>query len=389
MKISKSISFKGFELKDSKKKILKIFKRTINEESEIFKSLKKSYKNSYNTNVTKKLKNYSRINLIGMGGSSLGARSIYSFLIDKIKKKFIFFDNLSSTKLSNESNKKKNLNIIISKSGNTLETITNVNFLIKKGQKNIFITENKNSYLNNLAQKLKAEIISHNNYIGGRYSVLSEVGMLPADLMGLDHKKFRQFNNLIKNKLFVQSLITNVSNILSFIKRKKTNSVILNYDENSSDLFSWYQQLVAESLGKKNKGLFPIVSSMPKDNHSLMQLYLSGPQNNFFTFFFVKENFSPKINNNKLLKKFGYLKNKSLNDIKFAQFNATQSVFAKKNIPFRSFLIEKRDEKTLGELFTFFILETILIAKAMNINPYDQPAVELIKNETKKIFIKN
>jgi glucose-6-phosphate isomerase len=389
MKISKSISFKGFELKDSKKKILKIFKRTINEESEIFKSLKKSYKNSYNTNVTKKLKNYSRINLIGMGGSSLGARSIYSFLIDKIKKKFIFFDNLSSTKLSNESNKKKNLNIIISKSGNTLETITNVNFLIKKGQKNIFITENKNSYLNNLAQKLKAEIISHNNYIGGRYSVLSEVGMLPADLMGLDHKKFRQFNNLIKNKLFVQSLITNVSNILSFIKRKKTNSVILNYDENSSDLFSWYQQLVAESLGKKNKGLFPIVSSMPKDNHSLMQLYLSGPQNNFFTFFFVKENFSPKINNNKLLKNFGYLKNKSLKDIRFAQFNATQSVFAKKNIPFRSFLIEKRDEKTLGELFTFFILETILIAKAMNINPYDQPAVELIKNETKKIFIKN
>ena len=389
MKISKSISFKGFELKDSKKKILKIFKRTINEENEIFKSLKKSYKNSYNTNITKKLKRYSRINLIGTGGSSLGARSIYSFLIDKIKKKFIFFDNLSSTKLSNESNKKKNLNIIISKSGNTLETITNVNFLIKKGQKNIFITENKNSYLNNLAQKLKAEIISHNNYIGGRYSVLSEVGMLPADLMGLDHKKFRQFNNLIKNKLFVQSLITNVSNILSFIKRKKTNSVILNYDENSSDLFSWYQQLVAESLGKKNKGLFPIVSSMPKDNHSLMQLYLSGPQNNFFTFFFVKENFSPKINNNKLLKNFGYLKNKSLKDIRFAQFNATQSVFAKKNIPFRSFLIEKRDEKTLGELFTFFILETILIAKAMNINPYDQPAVELIKNETKKIFIKN
>ncbi len=389
MKISKSISFKGFELKDSKKKILKIFKRTINEDSEIFKSLKKSYKNSYNTNITKKLKNYSRINLIGMGGSSLGARSIYSFLIDKIKKKFIFFDNLSSIKLNNEANKKKSLNIIISKSGNTLETITNVNFLIKKDQKNIFITENKNSYLNNLAQKLKAEIISHNNYIGGRYSVLSEVGMLPADLMGLDHKKFRQFNNLVKNKFFVQSLITNVSNILSFIKGKKTNSVILNYDENSSDLFSWYQQLVAESLGKKNKGLFPIVSSMPKDNHSLMQLYLSGPQNNFFTFFFVKEIFSPKINNNKLLKNFGYLKNKSLKDIKFAQFNATQSVFAKKNIPFRSFLIEKRDEKTLGELFTFFILETILIAKAMNINPYDQPAVELIKNETKKIFIKN
>ncbi len=389
MKISKSISFKGFQLKDSKKKILKIFKRIINEENEIFKSLKKSYKNSYNNNIIKKLKKYSKINLIGMGGSSLGARSIYSFLIDKINKNFIFFDNLDSIKLNNEVKKKESLNIIISKSGNTLETIANVNFLIKNDQKNIFITENKNSFLNNLAQKLKAEIISHNNYIGGRYSVLSEVGMLPADLMGLDHKKFRQFDNLVKNKFFVQSLISNVSNILYFIKRKKTNSVILNYDENSSNLFSWYQQLVAESLGKKNKGLFPIISTMPKDNHSLMQLYLSGPQNNFFTFFFVKENSSPKIKNNKLLKKFEYLKNKSLNDIKFTQFNATQSVFKKKKIPFRSFLIEKRDEKTLGELFTFFILETILIGKVMNINPYDQPAVELIKSETKKIFIKN
>ena len=213
--------------------------------------------------------------------------------------------------------------------------------------------------------------------------------MLPADLMGLDHKKFRQFNNLVKNKLFVQSLISNVSSILYLIKRKKTNSVILNYDDNSSDLFYWYQQLVAESLGKKNKGLFPIVSSMPKDNHSLMQLFLSGPQNNFFTFFFAHESFSKKIENRKLNKKFNYLNNKSLNDIKLAQFNATQSVFRKKNIPFRSFLINKKDEKTLGELFTFFILETILLGKIMNINPYDQPAVELIKTETKKFFTKN
>ena len=389
MKISRSIFFKGFKSKVSKNKIFNIFKKLINEDNQILQSLNKSYKNSYNSNFIKKQKKYPEINLIGMGGSSLGARSIYSFLKDKINKKFIFFDNLNSTKLNDKFKKKDKLNIIISKSGNTLETISNVNFFTQKGQKNIFITENKNNYLNNLAQKLKAEVISHNNYIGGRYSVLSEVGMLPADLMGFDHKKFRQFNNLVKNKLFVNSLISNVSSILYLIKRKKTNSVILNYDENSLDLFYWYQQLVAESLGKKNKGLFPIVSSMPKDNHSLMQLYLSGPQNNFFTFFCSNENFSKKIEKKELNKKFNYLKNKSLNDIKLAQFNATQSVFRKRNIPFRSFLINKKDEKTLGELFTFFILETILLGKIMNINPYDQPAVELIKTETKKFFTKN
>ena len=101
-------------------------------------------------------------------------------------------------------NKNINLNLIISKSGNTLETIANANVLIKKKEKNIIITENKNSYLTNLAKKLKAEIFEHKNYVGGRYSVLSEVGMLPAELMNLNESKFKQFNNLIKNKIFVE-----------------------------------------------------------------------------------------------------------------------------------------------------------------------------------------
>jgi glucose-6-phosphate isomerase len=81
------------------------------------------------------------------------------------------------------------------------------------------------------------------------------------------------------------------------------------------------------------------------------------------------------------------LKNKNLSDVVYAQKKATENVFSKKNIPFRSFEIYKRNEKTLGELFCFFILETILIGKCLNINPYDQPAVELIKKETKKILI--
>lgn len=172
------------------------------------------------------------------------------------------------------------------------------------------------------------------------------------------------------------------------MNKKKNNSVILNYDENSCDLFYWYQQLIGESLGKKGKGMFPIVSNMPKDNHSLMQLYLSGSKNNFFTFYFVRENSQKKINDNNLLDTYDFLKNKNINDIKFTQFQATQSVFKEKKIPFRSFLLKKRNEQTLGELFTFFILETILLGKAMNINPFDQPAVELIKTETKKIFTK-
>ena len=386
MNITKTIFFKGFQNKRSKKNISKILKDLINSENQILKSLSKSYKNSYSKKFIYKFKKFSIINLFGMGGSSLGAQSIYSFLKDRIKKKFFFINNLRSNNFFKSN--KNSLNLIISKSGNTLETVANVNFYLKKNQKNIFITDNKISYLNTLAKKLKSEIIHHNNYIGGRYSVLSEVGMLPADLMGLNQSKFRQYNNLIKNKNFINSLIQNVSNMLYLMNKKKNNSVILNYDENSCDLFYWYQQLIGESLGKKGKGMFPIVSNMPKDNHSLMQLYLSGSKNNFFTFYFVRENSQKKINDNNLLDTYDFLKNKNINDIKFTQFQATQSVFKEKRIPFRSFLVKKRNEQTLGELFTFFILETILLGKAMNINPFDQPAVELIKTETKKIFTK-
>ena len=142
--------------------------------------------------------------------------------------------------------------------------------------------------MNELASDLKSEIIHHNNFIGGRYSVLSEVGMLPAQLMGYKPEKFRRLNDLVKDKYFINSLTNNVANIFYLFKKNKTNSIIMNYDKKSNDLFYWYQQLVAESLGKKKKGILPIISEMPKDNHSLMQYYLDGVQNNFFTFFFCK-----------------------------------------------------------------------------------------------------
>ena len=125
--------------------------------------------------------------------------------------------------------------------------------------------------------------------------------MLPAELMGLKSKDFRQLNSLIKNKKFLNALVQNVSSTLNFIKYKKLNSIIINYDAKSENLFKWYQQLIAESLGKHNKGLLPIISSMPKDNHSLMQLYLDGFKNNFFTFFYVHENISDKINSKKFI----------------------------------------------------------------------------------------
>ena len=383
--ITTGIKLINFKKKTNSLNIKKNLKLILKEKNQVIESLKTSYQNSFERKKILKYKKASNFRIIGMGGSSLGANAIYDFLKKKIKKNFLFFDNLQTNLKVN--NKKKFTNLIISKSGNTVETIVNANILIKKKDQNIFITEKKNSYLYILANKLKAEIIHHNNYIGGRYSVLSEVGMVPSELMGLNSSKFKQLNNLIKNKKFMNNLVLNVESILYFSKKKKFNSVIINYDEESDSLFRWYQQLVAESLGKKKLGILPIISNMPKDNHSVMQLYLDGFQNNFFTFFYVKEKNSHKVNNKLILPTHNYLKNKNLSKITLAQKQATENVFRKKRIPFRSFEIKNRDEKTLGELFCFFILETILLGKSLNLNPYDQPAVELIKTETKNLLI--
>ena len=383
--LTQGINFKNFNLKFKFTKVIKNFKKLINNKDQVIESLGKNYKDSFNYKFLIKTKKFSKYRIIGMGGSTLGSQAIYDFLNFKIKKRFSFIDNLQSYNKNNL--KEKYTNLIISKSGNTIETIVNANILIKKDDRNIFITENKNNYLNSLAQKLKADIIHHNNYIGGRFSVLSEVGMLPAELMGLKSKNFRQFNSLIKNKKFLNSLISNVSSTLYLIKKKKYNSIIINYDEKSENLFKWYQQLVAESLGKNKKGILPIVSNMPKDNHSVMQLYLDGFNYNFFTFFYVHNDKSDKIKSNKILFSQKNLKNKNSSNIIYAQKKATENVFKRKKIPFRSFEIIKRDEKTLGELFCFFILETILIAKSLNLDPYGQPAVELIKKETNKLLI--
>ena len=218
--ITTGIKLINFKKKTNSLNIKKNLKLILKEKNQVIESLKTSYQNSFERKKILKYKKASNFRIIGMGGSSLGSNAIYDFLKKKIKKNFLFFDNLQTSLKVND--KKKYTNLIISKSGNTVETIVNANILIKKKDQNIFITEKKNSYLHILANKLKAEIIHHNNYIGGRYSVLSEVGMVPSELMGLNSSKFKQLNNLIKNKKFMNNLVLNVESILYFSKKKNS-----------------------------------------------------------------------------------------------------------------------------------------------------------------------
>ena len=359
----------------------------------MLESYEKNYEFNFSKITTKKFFRYKNIIVFGMGGSILGTKSIYSFLKKRIKKKVFFFDNLDldlSLKYKKIKNLKNSCFIVVSKSGNTLETITNLGTVYSKNllkNKLIIITEITNNALMTIANKYHAEVIEHKDFIGGRYSVLSETGMFPAALMGLNLMKFKNLKRLIKNKNFVSSLIKNVAGIFTLNSKRINNSVIMNYDSNLNDLGYWYQQLTAESLGKQGKGINPILSFGPKDHHSLLQLYLDGPKDKFFTFLNTSEKENRfKVARDVIPNNMKFLKNQNLKFIINAHCNAVKNVFKLKKIPFRQITFNKKDEDELGEIFTFFVLETILLSRLMNINPFDQPAVEQVKIETKKFL---
>jgi glucose-6-phosphate isomerase len=401
--VKKKIIYKNFiqkqylNLKSNKKLdsdyVKKIKKITINLDNikNNFHTLSKKFKINFSIKDLIKFKKYNSVAIIGMGGSILGAEAIYNFLENKIKKKFFFLSNIDEIKLLKL---KKNINlnkilfIVISKSGSTTETISNFAFLkiAQKNKKNIIIvSERKKNPLYLLSKKMNFFHIEHKNYIGGRYSILSEVGMLPAHLMGLNISKFRK--NLLmhlqsKDNNFLKDSSIKLTKLLK--NKKIKNLIFFNYVPHLDKFLFWCQQLIAESLGKKGLGFLPVISPAPKDHHSLLQLYLDGPKDKLFYIFSSELKGKIKISSKVFGKQFDFLNNKSFNQIKIAQKNAFVQSLKEKKIPFREFKIKDFSEEVLGELFSYFILETAIIGELSNINPFNQPAVEQVKINTKK-----
>ena len=209
--------------------------------------------------------------------------------------------------------------------------------------------------------------------------------MIPAYFMDFKINDFRKnllsFFKPTKKKLLIDSVIK-LSNIY---RLKKINSIILlNYAPELNNFLYWSQQLIAESLGKKGRGVLPVISPAPRDHHSLLQLYLDGPKDKLFYIFDLKLNANIRLNKNIFGGNFNYVENKNLSKAKEAQKNALIRVLKNKKIPYQEFTIKNRKEETLGELFSYFIMETILIGKLLGVNPFDQPAVEQVKVLTKK-----
>ena len=401
---NKDLEFKN-SLNINKKNISNKYFKKFNK---VFEQLKKDFKNNKKTiNVLdkkydfkfklqnlNKFKKFKKIAIVGMGGSILGTEAIHNFLYKKINKNIYFFDNIDEEQLLRFKKKNKissTLFIIVSKSGNTIETLSNLFSLniLKKNSKNIIIiSEKKDNSLYNLSNKLNLFFIEHSENIGGRYSVLSETGIIPSYLMGIDIKKIRSelTDFFTKEKLFLKESSIYLSNIL--LSNKLNNLIFLNYAPELEKFLFWCQQLIAESLGKKKIGFLPLISSVPKDHHSLLQLYLDGPRDKIFYIFSSKSKSKIKINCSDQLKENDYLDKKLIGSIKNAQKEALIKILKKKKIPFREFKIKKNNEETIGKLFSYFIIETILLAKLSNIDPFNQPAVEQVKLETKNYLAK-
>ena len=390
-----SKNLKSSSIRYLSKKFEKIFSEIKNDVKDTRKTLHvldDELKFNFKTRDLKKFKKFKTIVLIGMGGSILGSEAIYNFFKKKIKKKFYFFNDLNENKIiefKKKENISKTLFVIISKSGNTIETLSNVFSLniMKKNSKNIIlISEKKNNLLFNMSKKLNLFYVEHKTNIGGRYSVLSEVGIIPAHLMGINIIKIRsKILDCLKNsnKLFLKD---NTIKFATLMRSKKFNNLVfLNYFPELEKFLYWCQQLIAESLGKKNQGFLPLISNAPKDHHSLLQLYLDGPKDKFFNIFSLEKNSKNKLN----VKTTGISKildKKKISTIKNAQKKALIKAFIRKKIPFREFKIKKENEEVLGQLFSLFIVETIIVGKMLKINPFDQPAVEEVKVNTKKIL---
>ena len=380
------------KLSDHFEKIFKKILENINKPNDVLNIFDKNFKFNFKLKDLKKFKTYKQIAVIGMGGSILGVEAINHFLKNKIKKKIYFFNDLNSENIFEIKKLQSNkiLFIIISKSGNTTETIFNLVSLniIQKNSKNIIIiTEKTNNPLHLLSKKMNLFLIEHKRFIGGRYSVLSEVGILPSYFMGIQTAALRK--NLRKYfkgryKKFLKESSVKLANIM--LNGKKRNLIFLNYEPRLEKFLYWCQQLIAESLGKKNMGFLPVISSNPKDHHSLLQLFLDGPKDKIFHILSLDDKLEKKYGTKKFFNNLKHLNNKSFSNIKNAQKNSLIKAFKVKNIPFREFRIKKINEETLGELFAYFILETIIIGKLARINPFDQPAVEQVKKITRRLL---
>ena len=340
------------------------------------------------------LKGFATVAVLGIGGSSLGGQALSA--LRKVQKPFVEFhdnpDPFHWAKALKRFDLKKTHFIAISKSGGTAETLMQVltaaEALEKRGVKQLkkhftIVTEPHASALADFADSIGAVKLDHPLGVGGRYSVLTNVGLLPAAVVGLDITAIRggagvALAPVLANRPPAEVPAAVGAALAVTLGATKPMSVMLAYADRLERFTRWYVQLWAESLGKDGKGTTPIAALGPVDQHSQLQLYLAGPRDKLFTIVTVSAaGRGPRIADD-LARLSGEpdFAGKTIGDLVAAQGRATAETLAKNGCPVRTIHIDTLDEASLGELLMHFMLETIIAAHLMGVDPFDQPAVE-------------
>ena len=338
-----------------------------------------------------------KIIIFGTGGSNLGARALNNIILNN-NISLEFYDNIDPINFEKNF---QNINfdttgfLVISKSGTTPETLSQFSCIYQKSielskvkeffSNTLIITEFKESPLYRIAKDNNCLLLEHHKDIGGRYSIFSNVGIVPAIISGLNINEL--FNgaseviyNINKYKPYdLGRYLTQKENL------KFTNNVLMTYSDSLYFFGKWYLQLWAESIGKKNKGITAIHSVGTTDQHSQLQLYLDGPKDKYFTFITTDHSNKGMKINNEIFKNtsINYFQDKTMGDLMQAEQLATIETFKLNNFSFREIYLPKIDEKNLGKLISFSIIETIASCIYLDVDPFDQPAVEQGKKLTK------
>ena len=356
---------------------------------------------------SEKLQKFENVLFLGTGGSSLGGKTLVSLMdnifINATRPRVFFVENIDSSSihgLLQNIDLKNSACVVTSKSGETIETIAQFFFVFNEFKKKkisikkrfFIITEDKQSTLKEIQESENLDFYPHPIDIGGRYSVFSIVGLIPSKTIGFDIKRFcnggKSFLKEIENENNFDYYFTPISNLIDLKKKGVNMSIVMPYHDLLNNLSFWYRQLWAESIGKKGKGITPVNALGTVDQHSQLQLYLDGPKDKFFTFIEkARDKSVTKLDcHYSKSKTFQDLHQKSLEELLNAEMNATIKTISNKKIPIRRITLESYNEKYIGSLMMFFFIETIFSCFLLEVNPFDQPAVEEGKKLTKRFL---
>ena len=344
--------------------------------------------------------NYTDLIVIAMGGAMLNPATVIE-LSNKHDSatKIHFLYSTDPLVLQNLLSKMllKNCAILaVSNSGETLETIALVGAMIAEfekagitdlGKRFYFITNLLEGKLYKIAKKINATILPHTEKISGRYSGLTNVTSFAAQVAGIDMDQYLYGANLVINDFLEQKensqSAISAANIFNAAKPMMIN---IGYLQQFDSYLEWYSQIISESLGKDGQGITPVRGLGPNDQHSMLQLYLDGPKDKLYSLFYIKESSQnlPEYNTCSL-EELDYISNKSLTDIHSANFEATKQALINRDLPVRSIVIKDLSSSTIGGLVAYSMLEVIILGHIMQINPFNQPGVELIKTKSRQI----